>query len=317
MNRTRGSLIDTDAHSVRDAASTRTRLGARRKTMIAGAALLCLAGFVTACSSSDTGPMMTDQAAPGQPMMDAEMGPEAMQADASRESGSVQQQVIKTATISIRVDDVASSGAKVVELVSANKGFVQQQDLSNADETTYETITARVPADRLDAFISGVSELGSVESLTSQASDVTQQVVDLEARIAALQTSVSRLQDLLAATTNVADLVAVETELANRQAELDSLVSQRDYLADQVSYSTITVSISPVVESIGATPPGFASGLQNGWTALITLGGAAITALGFLLPFILIAAVVAVPVIVAVTAASRRRQRGDSKPGAD
>ena len=277
--------------------------------------MICLAGFVTACSSGDIGPMTGDQAMPGEPMMDAALGPEAMQAQGDRDAASVQQQVIKTATISIRVDDVTTTGAKVVSLVTVNEGFVQQQDLSNSDETTYETITARVPADRLDAFISDVSALGSVQSLTSQAADVTQQVVDLDARIGALQTSAKRLEELLAATSSVADLVAVETELANRQAELDSLISQRDYLRDQVSYSTVTVSLSPVVESIGATPPGFVSGLQNGWTALVMLVGVAITAVGFLLPFVLIAAAIAVPIIIAINAMGRRRRRHESGPG--
>lgn len=316
MNRMRSLLSPTAARATQDSASPGARVGARRRGLIAGAALLCLAGFVTACSSGDTGPMMTDQSVPGEPMMEGALGPEAMQAQADRDATSVQQQVIKTATISIRVDDVTRTGAKVVDLVTENKGYIQQQDLSNADDTTYETITARVPADRLDAFIAGVSALGSVEYLNSQASDVTQQVVDLEARIRALQTSVQRLEELLAATTNVADLVAVETELANRQAELDSLISQRDYLGDQVTYSTVTVSINPVVESIGATPPGFVSGLQNGWTALVTLAAAAITALGFLLPFILITSAIAVPIIIAITAAGRRRRRRDAEHGA-
>ena len=315
MDRTQQLLSAAGSRASHDSPSARTSVGARRRVLIAGATLICLAGFVTACSSGDIGPMTGDQAMPGEPMMDAALGPEAMQAQGDRDAASVQQQVIKTATISIRVDDVTTTGAKVVSLVTVNEGFVQQQDLSNSDETTYETITARVPADRLDAFISEVSALGSVQSLTSQAADVTQQVVDLDARIGALQTSAKRLEELLAATSSVADLVAVETELANRQAELDSLISQRDYLRDQVSYSTVTVLLSPVVESIGATPPGFVSGLQNGWTALVMLVGVAITAVGFLLPFVLIAAAIAVPIIIAINAMGRRRRRHESGPG--
>ncbi len=315
MNRTQGQLRATGARAMQDSTSLRTRVGARRRTLIAGAALICLAGFVKACGSGDSGQMTAGQSMPGEPMMDGEMGPDAVQAQVDRDSASVQQQVIKTATLAIRVDDVTTTGATVVDLVTASEGFVQQQELSNSDGTAYETITARVPADRLDAFIAGVSALGTVEYLTSQASDVTPQVVDLDARVGALQASVTRLEELLAATTNVADLVAVETELANRQSELDSLISQRTYLADQVSYSTVTVSINPVVEAIGATPPGFASGLRNGWTALVTLVGVAITAVGFLLPFVLIAAAIAVPIIIAINAMGKRRRRHESGPG--
>ncbi len=285
---------------------------ARRSTLVASALLLAVASLLTACSGS--GGSAPAGVTPGEPMpADAAVtgayGPEALSGEADRTAVTTDQQVIRTASVSLRVDDVAGAGTQIVDLVSEVRGFIQMQDLSNSGEATYETITARVPADRLDAFLAEIARLGTVESLSSQASDVTQQTLDLEARIGALTTSVERLQELLAATGNVADLVAVETELANRQAELDSLVSQRDYLADQVAYSTVTVSLVPVVEAIGVTPPGFWSGLQNGWTTLVTLAGAAITALGFLISFILLSAVIAVPIIIAVSAASRRRRR--------
>jgi hypothetical protein len=283
---------------------------ARRSTMVASALLLAVVGLLAACSGGSAPAGMT----PGVPMpadaaVTTEYGPEGIPGEANKSAVTAEQQVIRTASVSLRVDDVAGAGTQIVALVTESKGFIQMRDLSNSGEATYQTITARVPADRLDAFLAEIARLGTVENLSSQASDVTQQTVDLEARIGALTTSVERLQELLAATGNVADLVAVETELANRQAELDSLVSQRDYLADQVAYSTVTVSLSPVVEALGVTPPGFWSGLQNGWTTLATLTGAAITALGFLIPFILLSGVIAVPIIIAVSAASRRRKR--------
>jgi hypothetical protein len=285
---------------------------ARRSALVASALLLAVASLLAACSGS--GGSAPAGMTPGEPMpadaaVTMEYGPGGMPGEANEAAVTAEQQVIRTASVSLRVDDVAGAGTQIVALVSESKGFIQMQDLSNSGEATYETITARVPADRLDAFLAEIARLGTVENLSSQASDVTQQTVDLEARIGALTTSVERLQELLAATGNVADLVAVEAELANRQAELDSLVSQRDYLADQVAYSTVTLSLTPVVEAIGVTPPGFWSGLQNGWTTLTTLAGAAITALGFLIPFILLSAVIAVPIIIAVSAASRRRRR--------
>lgn len=284
----------------------------RRSAIVAGAMLLAAAGLLTACGNgadeSSAGAttalgmppeaVVTEGVAPGGP---------AVQSDKS--ASTIAQQVIRTASVSLRVEDVSDAGAGVVALVITSEGFVQQQDLANSPDAAYETITARVPADGLDAFLAGVSGLGTVESLSSQAADVTQQTVDLEARIGALTASVERLEQLLAATGNVADLVAVETELANRQAELDSLVSQRDYLADQVSYSTVTISLSPTVEPIGVTSPGFLAGLQNGWTTMVTLAGAAVTALGFLSPFILISCLIAVPIIAVIWATTRRRKR--------
>lgn len=219
-----------------------------------------------------------------------------------------QQQIITTAWMTIRVTSIPDATAQVSSEISSVNGVIQQQDATLTDGSASATITARVPASSLDDFIAAVSEIGVVESSSRQASDVTQQSVDLDARIAALTASVTRLKELLAQAATVADLVAVETELANRQAELDSLVSQRTYLDGQVAMSTVTISLLPTVAIGGWQAPGFLAGLQNGISALVASVGVAITAAGFVLPFIAIAALIAIPVIWLLIRRSRRRQ---------
>ena len=314
--RTRASARDGAPSS-----SDHRRRPRRVRVGISAGAVLLLAGMglLAGCGESVDSSGQSGMGAPGEAMpvegvpaegvpaqgMPGESMPNAVADGTTR----VDRQVVTTASMALRVVDVAAASDRIVEAVNGSKGLIEQQDISNAGGATYATITARIPASGLLPFIDRVSALGTVESLSSQASDVTQQTIDLDARIDALRTSVARLQELLAATTNVADLVAVESELATRQAELDSLVSQRDYLADQVALSTITMSISPVVEAIGVTPPGFLAGLQNGWSALAALAGAAITAVGFLLPFALASLVIAVPIVVIAITSSRRRRR--------
>ena len=97
-------------------------------------------------------------------------------------------------------------------------------------------------------------------------------------------------------------------KLPARQAELDSLTAQRAVLADAVALSTVYVSLTPESEAAQFTPPGFLSGLESGWNALRTVVATVITAAGFLLPFALALAVVAVPIIVVVFALRRRRR---------
>jgi hypothetical protein len=286
--------------------------GRRSRSSIAFVAAMMLSGIgmLTACGPGDGSASSTaDSGASGATAPDAAMPAEAMMDESGKVAAPVDRQVIVTASMSVRVDDVKGQTARVSSLVTAAGGLVQQQDMSMSDGLPYANITVRVPADQLDQLITDVSALGSVEYLTTQAADVTQQTVDLEARIGALTTSVQRLKVLLATASNVADLVAVETELANRQAELDSLTSQRDYLADQVAMSTLTVSLSPVVEVGSSSAPGFWPGLQNGLNAFAALVAGSITALGFLLPFIAAAAIV-VLIILGIIHLLTRRRRG-------
>ena len=149
----------------------------------------------------------------------------------------------------------------------------------------------------MDAFVTDLSQLGTVISVSINAQDVTTQVVDLDARIQVLQTSIDRLKVIQEQAASVADLVAVESELASRQGELDSLTAQRTYLGQQVAMSTLTVSISPITELTSSTAPGFLAGLQNGWSAFLALIAFLITSAGFLVPFIIIGAIIVIPVI--------------------
>ncbi len=209
-------------------------------------------------------------------------------------------QVIRSAYVDIRVADVADATAQVVAATASRAGTIDSQNINSDGTSSYANIVARVPADTLDAFVADLGDLGTVISVSINAQDVTTQVVDLDARIGVLQTSIDRLKSLQAQATSVTDLVAVEAELANRQGELDSLTAQRSYLGQQVSMSTITVSLSPITELTSSTAPGFLAGLQNGWSAFLALVAFVITSAGFLIPFVIIGAVIVVPVILVV-----------------
>jgi hypothetical protein len=209
-------------------------------------------------------------------------------------------QVIRTAYVDIRVADVADATAQVIAATTSRAGTIDSQNINSDGTSSYANIVARVPAETLDAFVSDLGDLGTVISVSINSQDVTTQVVDLDARIGVLQTSIDRLKSLQAQATSVTDLVAVEAELANRQGELDSLTAQRSYLGQQVAMSTITVSLSPITELTSSTAPGFLAGLQNGWSAFLALIAFVITSAGFLIPFVVIGAIIVVPVILLV-----------------
>jgi hypothetical protein len=290
-----------DGRGLRPTGVTKTigRPRALRLGLIASAAasLLLLAG----CGAAQTG-VPTPASMP----MDAGAPVEAAAAAPSDRGPAIGPQVITTAWLTMRVDTVPAGVDEISAVVTARGGTIQQQDLTTAEGTQTATIVARVPASSLDGVLADVQRLGSVESVSRQSADVTQQRIDLDARIEALTASADRLRQLLDEAATVTDLVAVETELANRQAELDSLTAQRDYLADQVAMSTVTITLMPTVQAGGAAAPGLDGGLQNGIAALGATIGAAITALGFLLPFVAILVVLAIPVIWLVV---RRRRR--------
>lgn len=288
------------------------RTGVRALTALA--ALAATTALLAGCSSTGS----TD-AAMGEPRvaMDgmaveggAPMVSEALPAAGNGAAPTIaQREIVRTGYVAMRAEDVTGTAVTIRALVAKSGGLISSEDTQRSNDATYATITAQVPADRLDTFLRDVSALGTVDSLNVSAQDVTAQAVDLDARINALQTSIDRLTELLAQAQRVEDLLTIETQLSQRQAELDALRAQRQYLSEQVALSTVTVTVSPLTAITDVDAPGFLSGLQSGWSAFVSLVMVAVTALGFLLPFAVILLIVAIPAAFALVQHARRRRR--------
>jgi len=204
-------------------------------------------------------------------------------------------EVIRTGSMQLSVDDVGDAVAEVRRFTDDAAGFVaDERELARESQVT---ITVRVPTDAFDDVREQVAELGDVVEQTVEAKDVTAEVVDVETRIESLRKSVERLQGMLGQAGDVAQLAAVEGELSRREVELEALLGQQRVLQDQVSLGTLTVTLSedeaPAPDDDAA---GFGDGWRQGWVTFVDVGRAGLAALGFLLPFVVPALVIAVPV---------------------
>lgn len=223
--------------------------------------------------------------------------------------------VITTGWVSITVDDPVATAAEAAELAEQAGGRVDNRTETpgTGSQPPSASLTLRVPSDELDAFVDQLRELGTVNSVSMNASDVTQQRQDLDARIAALSSSVDRLRELLATATTIADLIAIESELTTRQAELDSLTQQRDFLVDQVDFSTITVDLVTEEVAPDPKPDDFWSGIVAGWNALVAFANWLGIAVGVMLPWLGVALVAGAIIVGIVVLATRGRgQRPDA-----
>jgi hypothetical protein len=224
--------------------------------------------------------------------------------------------VITTGWMAVTVDDPVDSAAQVAALVDAADGRVDRRNETPRTDTQQAraTLVVRVPADRFDDVLADLRELGEVDSVQLEASDVTQQTQDLDSRIESLRTSADRLRTLIAQADDVGDLIAIESELTNRQSELDALVTQRDFLADQVAYSTLTVELLSEGLAPESGPNDFWSGVVAGWNALTGFVAGLLVAVGVLLPWLGVAVVIAaivVGIVVLATRSGRGPRAGD------
>ncbi|WP_353816356.1 DUF4349 domain-containing protein [Agromyces sp. SYSU T00266] len=292
--------------------------GIRTAGLVALSALL-LTGCSMASGGSDSGMSEPDigveaPADGGVAPRDEQPFTEDEQAGAIDEDRSV----ITTGWMAITVEDPIDSAADVAALVDAADGRVDSRNETPGTETQQAraTLVVRIPADRFDDVLADLRELGDVDSLQLDASDVTPQRRDLDSRIASLETSVDRLRALIAQADDVGDLIAIESELTTRQTELDALTTRRDWLADQVDYSTLTVELLSEGLAPQVGPNDFWSGVVAGWNALTAFVSGLLVAVGVLLPWIALLAVIAgivIGIIVLATRSGRRPRGGDAK----
>ncbi|MDL4820123.1 DUF4349 domain-containing protein [Actinomadura opuntiae] len=219
--------------------------------------------------------------------------------------------VVYTATMRIRAKDVDASAAKAKQLVGAAGGYVEHE--SGASDPPGSTITLKIPSDRYAGVLDQLStQLGTKLSLSQQADDVTGEVADVDSRVRSAKAALASFRKLLDKATTVGEVIDVEQEIASREADLESLQARQKALAQSTQYATVTVTLEAAAKPARRHEDrgGFVGALGDGWHAFTGFLGGAAVVLGWLLPFLVTAAIIAAPVL---AYRNRRRVRRPSE----
>lgn len=276
-----------------------------RGRLLAGPLVVAaLAVSVSACGSHSSGESagaMADEApatSAGRAARDSAIG-DFGTSGAPAQQEVQQRAVISTGHIELTSEEVAHVRGRVDDVLAREHGRIADENTQTDDrgDATRAHLVLRVPSDRFAATMADLAGVATLRSSTRKAEDVTTQVIDTDARIAAQRAGVKRLRHLVSRAANLPALLAVERELTARQGELESLLQQRAYLSDRTTLATITVDItrhvapSPAKRSTG----GFIGGLQHGWHALVAVVVGLLVAVGAVLPFAVVLALLGVP----------------------
>ena len=259
-----------------------------RKWLALAITSIATLGVLTACA----GPSLPDNA-PASGFKDGVAG--APEAPAPPEQGPLpvedaQRDVVKTASMTIRVSNTSEAADKAAVMVENSDGRVdsRSEDAGSDRGLARTSVVLRVPVAKLDGVVRELKTLGTVQTAETRSEDVTAQRVDMDARIKALQTSVDRLLAIMRDAKDPEALISAENALSQRQADLDSLRAQRDALGDRIEYSTVDVTF--VAETIGGPAPkeyqGFVGQIERGWDALVSVAGNLVLLFGLVLPWL-------------------------------
>ncbi|WEK59646.1 MAG: DUF4349 domain-containing protein [Candidatus Microbacterium colombiense] len=269
-------------------------------------------GSVADTGAADRGGEIVPEALPDE-SVDASSSAGAAVSDADRE-------IVATANVTLQVKDISAGAAAVAALAEKHGGYVESTEVGKAlavDDTSvpapadpgYGWISVRVPSADLTEVIAALADSGEVQSSSISKQDVTSAAIDLRARVDATKASVERLTELMAQSGSVSELIEAEVALTDRQAQLESWEQQLTSLEDQVAMSTLQVELTRAASATTADPAGFTDGVLAGWNGLVVSLNALVIAVGFILPWLAIAAVV-VLVIWLIRRARRTRREG-------
>jgi hypothetical protein len=221
-----------------------------------------------------------------------------------------QESLARRATIALQVKNIGQAVAKVRATTSAAQGIVLSENIgtTNSDvplaesskvtANTYAEITISVPSSELDGVISDLGSVGTVIRSTSSSENVGGQIVDTASRLDTMRVSVERVRAFLQSAKDLNQIVTLEAELTRRQSDLEALEAQLASLKGSVARSPVQISLTtePSVIAVKPDQAGFLVGLKGGWDAFTSSATVLLTVLGALLPFLVVLALLALPV---------------------
>jgi len=126
-------------------------------------------------------------------------------------------------------------------------------------------IVARVPADKLDDFISFLEKNTNETYKSVGTNDITMQYMDLESKKKSLELEQSRLWELMEKAENVDAVIAIEARLSEVRYELESMNSQLKYYDNQVDYSTVDINLIEVKDYQTKSDAGIGTRISSGF----------------------------------------------------
>ena len=268
------------------------------------ASLLLLAGCAGTGGTAQSDPSLSGGAPAVAPAPDESKGEPGVGVVPAADEAS--REVARTASVTLVVSQPLAAADRVRQVAARFDGWVTREDLRTNASWGPSSVVLSVPADRLDAVLAALAEVGTITNRSTTATDVTDRIVDVDARIRTLQDSVTRIRALMDRAGTVSEIAAVERELTTRQAELESLLAQQQNLRTKVDRTPVTVTLTTQAP---ADDNPFLEGLWAAWLAIQGSLRFLLVAAGAILPFAVVGGLLWFPL-----RAAFRRARASKQP---
>ena len=155
-----------------------------------------------------------------------------------------QPMIVRTANLSMAVNNIADAVVQITRLTNDNNGFVVSADQTSTDQSISGVISIRIPAAQFENTMSTLRAMAvKVTSENVSASDVTQEYTDLNSTLKNLQATEAQLLEIMKKAVTVDDILAVQTQLTNTAGQIETTKGRMQYLEQTSAMSLITINL--------------------------------------------------------------------------
>lgn len=163
--------------------------------------------------------------------------------------------IIKNASLSFQTQMYDEFLNTLSGCISSYGGYIESSEAygnamysSRSSRSSY--ITARIPVENYDAFMSEACDMGTLTYRSESSNDVTMTYVDTESHIKALESEYETLLTLLDKAQSLDDVIQLQSRLSEVNYQLDSYKSQLRKYDDLISYCTVKIDINEVYREV-------------------------------------------------------------------
>ena len=164
--------------------------------------------------------------------------------DPSSANVAAERKIIRDANITMEVEDVEKSYDNMLALLSSFGGYEAKRDMRN-NNNGYPTIgaTLKIPASKLDSFLSEIKKEGETISSNISSSDITDQYYDSKIRITTLEKTLENYYGFLENAKDVDEQLRVTRYINDITQEIEQLKGSINRWDSLVEYSTVILNL--------------------------------------------------------------------------
>lgn len=252
-----------------------------KRRILASILALLMALSLAACGGSAGGAKMESAAsAPMAPAMAEEAKAEEMgyvdytytTADsaaggaAKTEAAEPEQKLIRTAYLEMETTAFDEAAAALAEMTERMGGYYENSSMANRNNgARWAESMIRIPADRLEEFLSYAGELCHITWQELRQEDVSEAYYDTEGRLKTQQIKLERLQDLLSKAEKMEDIITLESAISETEWNIENLSGTLRRYDSKVDYATVHVTMQEVykLSNVEEVPDSFASRMAS------------------------------------------------------